>query len=43
MVQVGYFYALCIVLAIVVFTFAAFQFVWKATESKAVSEFTRKK
>lgn len=38
-----YFIALCIVLAIVVFTFAAFQFIWKAKEVKAVSEFTRRR
>lgn len=43
MEPVSYFYAVCIVLAIIVFTFAAFKFVWKAEEVTSVSEFTRRK
>lgn len=34
-------YAMIIALTIVVFTFAAFQFVWKQDEVKPSSEFTR--
>jgi hypothetical protein len=38
-----YFTALIIALAIVVFTFAIFQFIWKQKEATAVSEFSRRK
>lgn len=42
MEPVNYFYAITIAIAIVVFTFAAYQFIWKAEEVKAVSEFTNR-
>lgn len=37
----NYFYAICIVLSILTFTFAAFQFIFKAKPVIAISEFTR--
>ncbi len=43
MEPVHYFFALCVALAIVIFTFAAFQFIWKGKEVPAISEFTRKR
>lgn len=42
MEPVSYFYAICVVLAILTFAFAAFQFIWKAKPVTAVSEFTRR-
>ena len=39
----SYFIALTIVLAIVVFAFAALQFIWKGKAVDAVSEFTRRR
>jgi hypothetical protein len=43
MEPVHYFYAFCIALSIVLFTFIAFLFIWKGKEVVAVSEFTRKR
>ena len=39
MESVNYFYAILIAISIVIFTFAAYQFIWKAGEVKAVAEF----
>lgn len=43
MEPISYFYAYCIVFAILVFAFAAFQFMWKAQPVNAISEFTRQR
>lgn len=43
MAPIGYFYALGIVFAILVFAFAGFQFIFKAKPVIALSEFTRQR
>lgn len=39
MESVGYFYAILVALMIVIFTFAAYLFIWKVEAVKPVSEF----